>query len=76
MLPLFIVLSILAFFDGSSYAATTAAPRWRPDLRARGSGINVNTSLHARNTLEGIAATTPIVDNSTIVPVALSSDKM
>ncbi|KAM5535927.1 hypothetical protein V8D89_010367 [Ganoderma adspersum] len=76
MLPLFLVLSILAFFDGSSYAAASAAPRWRPDLRARGSGINVNNSLHARNTLEGIAATTPIIDNSTIVPVALSSDKM
>ena len=76
MLPLFLVLSILAFLDGSSCAVASAAPRWRPDLRTRGPGITVNNRLHVRNTLEGIATTTPIVDNSTIVPVALSSDKM
>lgn len=75
MLPLFLVLSILAFLDGSSYAVASEAPRWRPDLRTRGSGINVNNDLHARNTLEGVAANAPM-DNSTIVPVALSSDKM
>lgn len=73
MLPLFLVLSILAFLDGSSYAAAaSAAPRWRPDLR--GSGLNVDSSLQARNRLEGVAANTPM-DNSTLVPVTLSSDK-
>ncbi|PIL35571.1 hypothetical protein GSI_02299 [Ganoderma sinense ZZ0214-1] len=76
MLPLFLVLSILAFLDRSSCAATSAAPRWRPDLRTRGLGTNVNNGLHARSALESVATTTSIVDNSTIVPVALSSDKM
>ncbi|KAI1796822.1 acid protease [Ganoderma leucocontextum] len=74
MLPFFLVLSTLASLDGS-YAAAPAALRWRPDLRARGSSVNPNNGLHARNALEGVATNTPM-DNSTIVPVAFSSDKM
>ncbi|EJF64945.1 acid protease [Dichomitus squalens LYAD-421 SS1] len=71
MLPLFLVLSILSFLDASCYASTHALPRWRPDLRRRGAG---KSGIHARNTLEGIATNTP-TQNSTIVPIAFSSDK-
>ena len=74
MLPLFLVLSILHLLDASCYASAHALPRWRPDLRRTGTSTSASTGLHARNTLEGIATNTP-ADNSTIVPVAFSSDK-
>ena len=79
MLPVFLVLSILAFFDGAC-----AVPRWRPDLRRN--AVNVSP-LHRRRVLEGnatdapvttnssIATDAPVTTNSTIVPVVLASDK-
>ncbi|TFK87451.1 acid protease [Polyporus arcularius HHB13444] len=73
MLPLVLVLSILAFFDGAD--ASYSVPRWRPDLRRNGLISGQRTTSHRRQVLEGIATDAPVTTNSTIVPVALASDK-
>ncbi|KAI0719301.1 acid protease [Cerioporus squamosus] len=73
MLPLFLVLSVLAFFDGAH--ASYSAPRWRPDLRRNGLMTGKGTALRRRQVLKGIATGAPVTTNSTIVPVVLASDK-
>ncbi len=73
MLPLVLVLSILAFFDGAD--ASYSVPRWRPDLRRNGLITGERTTSHRRQVLEGIATDAPVTTNSTIVPVVLASDK-
>ncbi|CDO73707.1 hypothetical protein BN946_scf185015.g35 [Trametes cinnabarina] len=79
MLPLFLLLSVLAFLDGP-YALSTQAPplsgSWRPDLRRRVSNTG-STSLHARRqpVLEGIVTGVEQANNSTIVPVVFASDR-
>ncbi|RDX57277.1 acid protease [Lentinus brumalis] len=73
MLPLVLVLSILAFFDGVD--ASYSVPRWRPDLRRNDLITGQRTTSHRRQVLEGIATDAPVTTNSTIVPVVLASDK-
>ncbi|RPD60100.1 acid protease [Lentinus tigrinus ALCF2SS1-7] len=73
MLPLFLVLSILAFFDRAY--ATHSVPRWRPDLRKDAAIAGQGSTSHRRRVLEGIATGAPVTNNSTIVPVTLASDK-
>ncbi|KAL7279207.1 hypothetical protein ACG7TL_007047 [Trametes sanguinea] len=82
MLPLLLVVSILAFLDGS-YALSASAPsltgRWRPDLRRSASRTagSSRRELHARHqpVLEGIVTGVAPANNSTIVPVVFASDR-
>ena len=73
MLPVFLVLSLLAFLDGS--LASFSLPKWRPDLRIKGLHLGEDSPLRTREVLEGITTDAPSVTNSTIIPVALSSDR-
>ncbi|KAI8980194.1 acid protease [Trametes punicea] len=76
-LPLFLVLSVLAFLDGP-YAISTSPVhgRWRPDLRRRGLNIGSAPRLRPRHPiLEGIVTGVAPANNSTIVPVTLASDR-
>ncbi|OJT11452.1 Pregnancy-associated glycoprotein 2 [Trametes pubescens] len=73
MLPLFLLLSVLAFLDGASAVSGS----WRPDMRRSLRSIGSNSArsrLHSR-VLEGIVKDLPPADNSTIVPVVFSSDR-
>ncbi|KAI0749774.1 acid protease [Daedaleopsis nitida] len=77
MLPL-VLLSILAFLDGTY--ASASVPRWRPDLRKKDGKIGRRNGLLARDSTglnaSGITFDLPPAQaNSTIVPVALASDK-
>lgn len=73
MLP-FLILSILAFFDGC-HAIRAPAPRWRPDLRKKSPGLERNSRLRVRDVADGNATDVPPLSNSTIVPIAFASDK-
>ncbi|KAI0787656.1 acid protease [Fomes fomentarius] len=73
MLPLFLILSVLAFFDGCY--AIAPAPRWRPDLRKKSPGLERNSRLRVRDVADGNATDVPPLSNSTIVPIAFASDK-
>lgn len=73
MLPLFLLLSVLAFLDGASADSGS----WRPDMRRSLKSIgstSARSGLHAR-VLEGIVTDLPPANNSTIVPVVFSSDR-
>ncbi|KAI0367775.1 acid protease [Pilatotrama ljubarskyi] len=76
-LPLFLFLSVLAFLDGSYAVAETPAisGRWRPDMRKRLQSIGSSAGLQPRQFLEGIVTGMAPMSNSSIVPVALASDR-
>lgn len=75
MLPLFLLLSVLAFLDGT-YAIQGPAiqGRWRPDMRRRLVSTGSNR-LQSRQILEGIVTNLPPTDNSTILPLTFASDR-
>ncbi|KAH9903035.1 acid protease [Cubamyces lactineus] len=77
MLPLFLVLSILAFLDGvySISVRPAAHGRWRPDLRRRVSNGGRSSGLQSRQILEGIVVGVAPANNSTIIPVSFASDR-
>ncbi|KAI0833486.1 acid protease [Trametes gibbosa] len=75
MLPLFLLLSVLAFLDGPyAVPGPDITGRWRPDMRRRLSSIGSNR-LKSRHALEGIVTNLPPTNNSTIVSVAFASDR-